>query len=47
VQDSFETALNSHTDVVFTAAVSYANQAQEAGSAVPAQSNAAQADVSA
>lgn len=26
VQDSFETALNSHTDVVFTAAVSYANQ---------------------
>ncbi|RMX06328.1 serine/threonine transporter SstT [Corticibacter populi] len=29
VQDSFETALNSHTDVVFTAAVSYANQIAE------------------
>ncbi|MFB4371862.1 MULTISPECIES: serine/threonine transporter SstT [unclassified Pseudomonas] len=28
VQDSFETALNSHTDVVFTAAVSYADEAQ-------------------
>lgn len=26
VQDSFETALNSHTDVVFTAAVSYAGE---------------------
>lgn len=28
VQDSFETALNSHTDVVFTAAVSYAGETQ-------------------
>lgn len=27
VQDSFETALNSHTDVVFTAAASYASEA--------------------
>lgn len=42
VQDSFETALNSHTDVVFTAVASYANEAQ----AQP-EGSAAQADVSA
>ncbi len=47
VQDSFETALNSHTDVVFTATVSYANQAQGAGHAAPAESAAAPADISA